>query len=249
MKALRQPRLIAALPLPNSSDGRHSIMEERSSTSDAMPASDPLRWEVPTIAAAVRAKRIDPVEVIDTFLAWIRRANSPVNALVNHDEAASRAMAADVCAAVNASRYSALEWASGRGDRCRNGGLAQRRACIQLAHRRIHRPFFTNWELPLCPTIARAESFERGRPGLVEDRRGGHGQSENNVNLSPLPANDTKWAATVDDMITRVMYGVAAVYALGRCISAIALDESHTAAGSQEFFGHRRPQARDVVGL
>lgn len=61
-----------------------------------MPGFDPLRWDAPTIAAAVRAKRADPVEVIDAFLAQIRRANPAVNALVDHDEAAPRAEAADV---------------------------------------------------------------------------------------------------------------------------------------------------------
>ncbi len=96
MKALRQPRLMAALHLPVSSDGQRSIMEERSSTQEAMPDSDPLWWNAPTIAAAVRAKRADPVEVVDAFLAQIRRANPAVNALVDHDEAAPRAEAAEV---------------------------------------------------------------------------------------------------------------------------------------------------------
>lgn len=61
-----------------------------------MPGFDPLRWDAPTIAAAVRTKRADPVEVIDAFLAQVRRANPAVNALVDHDEAAPRAEAADV---------------------------------------------------------------------------------------------------------------------------------------------------------
>ena len=59
-----------------------------------MPASDPLHWGAPTIAAAVQAGQADPVEVIDAFLRQIQRANPAVNALVNHDEAAPRAEAA-----------------------------------------------------------------------------------------------------------------------------------------------------------
>lgn len=59
-----------------------------------MSGADPLRWDAPTIAAAVQARRADPVEVVDAFLAQIRRANPTVNALVNHDEAAPRAEAA-----------------------------------------------------------------------------------------------------------------------------------------------------------
>jgi len=59
-----------------------------------MPDSDPLRWDAPTIAAAVQSGRADPVEVIDAFLGQIQRANPAVNALVDHDEAAPRAEAA-----------------------------------------------------------------------------------------------------------------------------------------------------------
>jgi len=65
-----------------------------SSIQRAMPDSDPLRWDAPTIAAAVQAGRADPVEVIDAFLGQIHRANPAVNALVDHDEAAPRAEAA-----------------------------------------------------------------------------------------------------------------------------------------------------------
>jgi len=59
-----------------------------------MPGSEPLRWDAPTIAAAVQSKRADPVELIDAFLDQIRRANPAVNALVDHDDAAPRAEAA-----------------------------------------------------------------------------------------------------------------------------------------------------------
>ena len=59
-----------------------------------MSGADVLRWDAPTIAAAVQAGRADPVAVIDAFLAQIRRVNTAVNALVNHDEAAPRAEAA-----------------------------------------------------------------------------------------------------------------------------------------------------------
>lgn len=32
-----------------------------------MSSADPLRWDAPTIAAAVQARRADPVEVIDAL--------------------------------------------------------------------------------------------------------------------------------------------------------------------------------------
>ncbi len=59
-----------------------------------MPDSDPLRWDAATITAAVNAGRADPVEVVDAFLAQIRRGNPAVNAVIDHDEAAPRAEAA-----------------------------------------------------------------------------------------------------------------------------------------------------------
>jgi len=59
-----------------------------------MPGSDPLRWDAPTIAAAVQSRRADPVETTNAFLDQIQRASPAVNALVDHDEAAPRAEAA-----------------------------------------------------------------------------------------------------------------------------------------------------------
>ncbi len=67
-----------------------------------MPGSDPLGWDAPTIAAAVNAGRAEPVEVIEAFLEQIRRANTAVNALVDHDEAAPRAEAVALRARVSA---------------------------------------------------------------------------------------------------------------------------------------------------
>ena len=47
-----------------------------------------LALDAPSLAAAVRTGRIDPVEVTQDFLAQIRRRNPTVNALVDHDETA-----------------------------------------------------------------------------------------------------------------------------------------------------------------
>ena len=58
-----------------------------------LPPAALIRLDAPGIAGAVRAG-LDPVRVIDAFLAQIRQANPAVNALVDHDEAAPRAEAA-----------------------------------------------------------------------------------------------------------------------------------------------------------
>jgi aspartyl-tRNA(Asn)/glutamyl-tRNA(Gln) amidotransferase subunit A len=114
-----------------------------------MPGSDPLRWNAPTIAAAVQAKRADPVEVIDAFLAQIRRANLAVNALVDHGERGLGRTGAEVAGAHAFS--------------------------LRIASR-IAR-FFASWDLLPCPAIAcvawRADRLDPetvgGRPAVHRD--------------------------------------------------------------------------------
>lgn len=67
--------------------------------------ADPTDWDAPTIAAAVVGGQVDPVEVVDAFLANIRRANPAVNALVDHDEMAPRAEAASLRARIAAGEH------------------------------------------------------------------------------------------------------------------------------------------------
>ena len=55
---------------------------------------NPLERDAPAIAAAVCAGTLDPVDVIDAFLAQIRRENPGINAIVDHDELRPRAEAA-----------------------------------------------------------------------------------------------------------------------------------------------------------